>query len=124
MASMPTRVERDLFETAKLAGSRQSRSAAQQIDHWARIGREFESAPSVTVDAVSRVLRGELSYDALPDDTAQALVRASWREQLEERISSLDLESQFVDAGEPWVEAEGDGTLVQRGADGDATRPA
>lgn len=118
---MPTRVDQELFETAKVAGSLHSRSAAQQIDHWARIGREFESAPPVTVEAVSRVLRGELAYDELADDKAQAVVRATWREQLEGRISSLDLESQLVEAGLPWTEAGEDGQLVQRGADGAAT---
>ncbi len=115
MPSTPTRIDQDLFATAKVAGSLHSRSAAQQIDHWARIGREFESAPSVTVDAVSRVLRGERAYDELTDDREQAVVRAGWREQLEQRIASIDLEPQLAEAGLPWVEADADGELVTRG---------
>lgn len=115
MASMPTRVDRELFETAKAAGRLQSRSAAQQIDHWARIGRELEFSPSVTLDAVARVLRGDASYDDLGDDEAQAMVRAGWREGLEERVASLDLASQLEEAGVPWAEADDDGRLVVLG---------
>lgn len=37
---MPTRVDGDLFDAAKSVGAIASRSAAQQISHWARIGRE------------------------------------------------------------------------------------
>lgn len=113
---MPTRVDQELFETAKVAGRLQSRSAAQQIDHWARIGRELEAAPSVTLDSVDRVLRGELSYDELGSDEAQAMVRARWRDGLDERISSLDLQSQLEDADTPWSEADDEGALVTRGA--------
>ena len=35
MKTMPTRIDGDLFEAAKVAGEAQSRSAAQQLDHWA-----------------------------------------------------------------------------------------
>jgi len=115
MATMPTRIQRDLFEAAKHAGEVQSRSAAQQIDHWARIGRELETSPGVTHDQVARVLAGTASYDAL-DETAQAVVRARWDEDVAERTAALDLAAELTAAGDSWVEADAEGNLVARGA--------
>ncbi len=64
MSSMPTRIDGDLFEAAKRAGRVNSRSAAQQLDHWARIGRELEammriglvSGPIPAVRTIGRIL--------------------------------------------------------------------
>lgn len=115
MASMPTRIEQDLFESAKVAGALSSRSAAQQLDHWARIGRELEASPAVTVQAIARVLAGQASYDDL-DDRGQAVVRATWDEQIAARIAGLDLTEELVAAGEPWAEADEDGRVHTRHA--------
>ncbi len=38
----PTRFAADLLESAAVEGQRQSRSAKQQLDHWARVGRAVE----------------------------------------------------------------------------------
>jgi ParD-like antitoxin of type II ParDE toxin-antitoxin system len=113
MATMPTRIDQGLFEAAKAAGELHSRSAAQQLDHWARVGRELEASPAVTHDEIARVLAGQASYDALPD-RGQALVRASWSEQVEGRIGALDLTPSLDAAGQPWAEADADGNVVVR----------
>jgi len=112
---MPTRIEMGLFEAAKQAGEVHSRSAAQQIDHWARIGRELEASPAVTHDQVARVLAGTASYDVL-GETAQAVVRARWDEDIAERAAALDLGAELVAAGDSWVEADAEGNLVVRRA--------
>ena len=36
---VPTRFAADLFESAQVEGDHESRSAKQQLDHWARVGR-------------------------------------------------------------------------------------
>lgn len=115
MATMPTRIDQALFDAAKAVGELHSRSAAQQLDHWARIGRELESSPSVSHEAISRVLAGQASYDEL-GDRAQAVVRASWDEQIAARIDGLDLADRLQDAGRPWPEADADGHVVVRDA--------
>jgi hypothetical protein len=111
MATMPTRIDRALFEAAKAAGELQSRSAAQQLDHWARVGRELEASPAVTHDEIARVLVGQASYDTLTD-RAQAFVRVSWNQQMAERIDTLDFAEQLRVTGQPWVEADADGTVI------------
>lgn len=114
MSTMPTRVDGDLFAAAKSSGAVHSRSAAQQIAHWARIGRELEASTGVSQRDIEAVLRGDGSYDAL-QDREQAVVRGTWDEQIAERLSSLNLEQKFESAGVEWVEADDEGNLVARG---------
>jgi hypothetical protein len=113
MSTMPTRIDGDLFESAKVAGQIHSRSAAQQLDHWARIGREFEASPAVTHDAIERVLTGRASYDEV-DDRAQAVVRAVWDEQIAAKVGGLDFTERLQTTGLPWAEADDDGQVVVR----------
>lgn len=113
MATMPTRIDQRLFDAAKAAGELHSRSAAQQLHHWARIGQQLESSPAVTHDAIERVLSGRMSYDAL-SDPEQAVVRAEWDERIAARIAGLNFEERLRAAGRPWAEADADGNLVMR----------
>ena len=43
-ADRVTRVAADLMDSAAAEGARQSRSAKQQLDHWARVGRAVSSS--------------------------------------------------------------------------------
>jgi hypothetical protein len=113
------RVDGDLFDAAKSVGAVASRSAAQQISHWARIGREVEASPGTSPRDVQRVLACEPGYEY--DDLGerdQAVVRANWDEQMDERRAKLNLAAQFVKSGRPWREAHGmDGHVVTRHPD-------
>lgn len=110
----PARIDDELFASAKLAGSVQSRSAAQQVAHWARIGREIEASGSLSVKDVHEVLAGSRSYDSLTAEQ-QAEVRAEWAMRMDERRASLDLAAAFTEAGRTWVELDDEGDVVQRG---------
>lgn len=105
MATMPTRVDGDLFEAAKATGAVYSRSAAQQLAHWARLGRELEASTSVAHDAIARVLARQASYDELPDP-AQAVVRVEWDDRVAATLAQLDFRESLHAAGKPWAEAE------------------
>jgi hypothetical protein len=120
MSTMPTRIDQGLFEAAKAAGALYSRSAAQQIAHWARLGREVEASPSVTQEAIARVLAGQATYDDL-SDPAQAAVRVEWEDRVASRLSELDYTDRLDAAGRPWAEADEDGNLVTRSAATPAT---
>lgn len=113
MKTMPTRIDGELFAAAKAAGEVHSRSAAQQLDHWARIGRQLEASPAITHDAIERVLAGTLPCDAVAEPE-QALVRTAWDEQIAARISELDFAEEFAASGSGWVEADADGNVVER----------
>jgi len=113
MTTTPMRIDQELFDEARVAGRRDSRSAAQQIDHWARIGRELDSAPSVSRRDIRRVLAGDGSYDDL-SEREQAIVRAEWEERIEERIAGLDLEAEFTASGRAWTDADAAGEPIAR----------
>jgi hypothetical protein len=112
-ANSPTRIDDDLFEAAKAAAATQSRSAAQQVNHWARIGRQLEASGSVSQRDIARVLAGTHSYDAL-DPLSQAVVRTEWDEQMRAVRESLDFTAKLTAAGLPWAEADEAGQTVQR----------
>ncbi|MGH9097190.1 MAG: TA system antitoxin ParD family protein [Acidimicrobiales bacterium] len=110
----PTRIEDDLYASAKLAGDAQSRSASQQVAHWARIGREIQASASISHREIAEVLAGRRSYDGL-DPKEQAIVRAEWAERMTAYREELDLVSRFTAAGRTWVELDSDGKVIERG---------
>ena len=116
----PIRVDDELYASAKLVGRLMSRSAAQQVAHWARIGRELEASPSLSHRAIAAVLDGRRDYDALTDHE-QAVVRAEWAERITERREGLDLARQFESDGHSYVELDQEGNVIRHGAT--ATRP-
>lgn len=116
---MPMRVDGELFEAAKSVGAVASRSAAQQINHWARIGRELEASPGTSQRDIQRVLAGQAAYDDL-GERGQAVVRAIWDEEMAERRGRLDFAAEFTQAGRSWTEADEQGRAVARGAHSDA----
>lgn len=113
MTAMPTRIENDLYAAAKAAGAVMSRSAAQQINHWARVGRELEAAEDISHREIEAVLAGRNSYDTI-NAREQAVVRAEWDERIAAAAAALNLEAEFISADETWVEADAEGNTVAR----------
>jgi hypothetical protein len=65
----PTRVAQDLLDSAGVEGARQSRSAKQQLDHWARVGRAVSMKQTAARRRVEAALAGELpERDLTPDE--------------------------------------------------------
>lgn len=110
----PIRIDDELYESASIVGPTMSRSASQQVSHWARIGREVE-AGGLSTAAITEVLAGARRYDEL-DERAQALIRAEWTDLMAARRSALDLRSEFEAAGETYAELDEDGNVVERTA--------
>ncbi len=109
----PARIDDDLYASAKLAGEAQSRSASQQVAHWARIGREIEASGALSLRDINEVLAGSRSYDGL-SAKEQAIVRAEWSARMDEVRSSLDLADELAAEGRRWVELDADGAVVER----------
>src|ERR1700755_2781482 len=61
----PTRVAADLVDSAKAEGARQSRSAKQQLDHWARVGRAVSSQHTAARRRVEAALAGDVELGEL-----------------------------------------------------------
>jgi hypothetical protein len=109
-ATYPTRIDNDLYASAKLVGGLQDRSAAQQLSHWARVGREIEAA-SVSHRAIADVLTHRRDYDSLTV-REQAVVRAEWEERIAERRDSCDLTGILEAAGASYVEVDRHGNVT------------
>ena len=58
VADRVTRFASDLVDDAAAEGERENRSARQQLEHWARIGREVSSQRAVARRRVEAALRG------------------------------------------------------------------
>lgn len=111
--STPVRIDPDLYASASSVAPVMSRSIAQQIAHWARIGMELEASPGTSIGSVAGVLRGTTSYDDLGSEE-QAVVRAYWTERMRELVDSLRLDEEFAAAQRPYVELDDDGRIVLR----------
>lgn len=110
----PTRIDDDLYASAKLAGEAQSRSAAQQVAHWARLGREIEASSNISQREIALVLAGSARYDDL-SAREQAVVRTAWSARMTGRLDALDLAAEFSTSGRTWVELDDNGEVVERG---------
>lgn len=110
-STIPTRIDTTLFEEAKAAGKRNSRSAAQQLAHWARLGKEIERSNISQLD-IDRCLAGQMSFDDL-GEREQAAVAAQWRVDFGSALASLNLEEEFEAEGrQRWSELDEDGQVV------------
>lgn len=107
----PARIDDDLYASAKLAGQVQSRSASQQVVHWARIGREIEASGTISSKAIAAVLAGARSYDEL-DPEEQAIVRAEWSTRMAELRTTVNIAERSAAQGHGWVELDDDGRVV------------
>ena len=110
-AAAPIRLDRELAAAAREAAQTMSRSVAEQVSHWARLGRELERSPSVSVADVQAVLRGESSYDGLNVQEQAVVVRTAWDEALQARLDGLDLSAAFASEGHAYAELDSSGQV-------------
>jgi ParD-like antitoxin of type II bacterial toxin-antitoxin system len=113
----PTRVAADLFEAAAVEGARQSRSAKQQLDHWARVGR----AVSMTQTSARRRVEAALSGE-LPERDLTASERTVFNGELDAAISEAVRTLRFGDVlaarGVTTVALDDKGSLTRYHPDG------
>lgn len=109
----PIRIDDELYAAAKLVSPLMSRSAAQQVAHWARIGREIEAADTLSHRDIANVLAGSRQYDELTAEE-QAVVRAEWAERVDARRAALNLAHRFADEQRSYVELDSAGNVVTR----------
>ena len=65
VADRVTRFAADLVDSAAAEGARQSRSAKQQLDHWARVGRAVSATHTAPRRRVEAALAGQLATSEL-----------------------------------------------------------
>lgn len=56
MTSVSVRIDKNLFDAAAVEGKAEYRSAAQQINFWANVGRNALANPDLPIDFVAQLL--------------------------------------------------------------------
>jgi hypothetical protein len=119
VADRVTRVAADLFESAAAEGARQSRSAKQQLDHWARVGRAVSHQHSAARRRVEAALVGELALDQLTLEEG-VVFNAEIAASVEESLARTHYGEQLAARGVTTVALNDAGQLVEYRPDGTA----
>jgi ParD-like antitoxin of type II bacterial toxin-antitoxin system len=106
------RVAADLVESAAAEGARQSRSAKQQLDHWARVGRAVSSQHTAARRRVEAALADELPLSALSDEEG-AVFNAEISTAIDERLAHTNYGDVLADRGITMVALDDGGHLVE-----------
>ncbi len=113
VSSNPIRLDADIVAAARQVAPMMARSVAQQIAHWARIGRELEAHPGVSVEKIRDVLSGAKSYDQLSVEE-QSVTRAYWAARMERLRGRLRLDEQLEASAVAYAELDEAGNVVVR----------
>lgn len=117
IADRVTRVAADLFEAAAAEGARQSRSAKQQLDHWARVGRAVSTQHTASRRRVEAALAGTIDVDAL--NTEEGVVfNAEIAAAVEESLARTDYGAVLATRGITTVALDDQGRIVEHRPDG------
>lgn len=120
-ADRVTRIAADLMDSAAAEGARQSRSAKQQLDHWARVGRAVSSQHSVARRKVEAALAGDVPLRDLTDEEG-VVFNAEISAAIQERLVRADYGAVLAARGVTTVALDEDGEIVQYTPDGSSVR--
>jgi hypothetical protein len=116
-ADRVTRVAVDLVESAAAEGARQSRSAKQQLDHWARVGRAVSSQHTASRRRVEAALAGELATKDLTVEEG-VVFNAEISAAIEEHLAHTDYGDELAKRGITTVALDEAGQMVEHRPDG------
>ncbi|MEQ8833090.1 MAG: hypothetical protein RIB67_01445 [Miltoncostaeaceae bacterium] len=116
-ADRPTRVAADLLDSAIVEGARESRSAKQQIDHWARVGRAVCAQQTAARRRVEEALSGDLPLAELSEEEATTF-NAEVQARIEESLRATSLGAVLNAAGVATVSLSDSGELMEHRPDG------
>lgn len=120
MDTRTTRLPVDLIEAAEAEGREEHRSAAKQIEHWARFGMLFDRQTSSSRRRIERTISGDAPLGELSDDE-QVVANAA----IDAMISAAANEQSFADRlaarGVTTVTMDDEGRMVRRHPDGTTT---
>jgi hypothetical protein len=116
----PTRFAIDLLESAAVEGRRESRSAKQQLDHWARVGRSVSMHQTAARRRIEAVLAGESPLAGLTDDE-RLVANAELDASIQAQAESMSFGDRLAAEGVTTVALDDDGALVEYRPDGSST---
>ena len=117
MTDRVTRVAADLVDSAAAEGARQSRSAKQQLDHWARVGRAVSSQHTASRRRVEAALAGDLALAELSVEEG-VVFNAEISAAIEENLAQTHYGKTLAARGITTVALDDAGGLVEHRPDG------
>ena len=112
-----TRFASDLIESATVEGARQSRSAKQQLDHWARVGRSVSMHHTAARRRVEAALEGTLPLTDLNADE-RLVVHAEIDAAIQANLHATDYGRRLAAEGVTTVALDEQGNLIEHHPDG------
>jgi ParD-like antitoxin of type II bacterial toxin-antitoxin system len=112
-----TRVAADLVDSAAAEGARQSRSAKQQLDHWARVGRAVSSQHTAARRRVEAALAGELELRELSVEEG-VVFNAEIAAAIQEGLADTNYGEVLAGRGVTTVALSAAGDIVEHRPDG------
>ena len=119
-ADRVTRVAADLMDSAAAEGARQSRSAKQQLDHWARVGRAVSDQHSAARRRVEAALAGGLELGELTAEEG-VVFNAEISAAIEESLADTDYGALLSARGITTVALDESGQIVSHRPDGSSS---
>ena len=114
-----TRFAADLLDSAAAEGARQSRSAKQQLDHWARVGREVSNQHTTARRRVEAALAGELELRELGVEEG-IVFNAEIAAAIQENLAKSNYGEVLAERGVTTVSLNESGEIVEHRPDGSA----
>jgi len=119
-ADRPTRVPSDLLDSAATEGAKENRSAKQQLEHWARVGRAVCAGQTTSRRRVEAALAGVLPVERLSDEEGMVF-DAETQARVEERLRTTNLGAVLAARGVTTVALNEQGELTEYQPDGTST---
>lgn len=119
-ADRPTRVSSDLFDSAVVEGAKENRSAKQQLEHWARVGKSVCARESASRHRVEAALAGTLPVEDLSDEEG-VVFDSEVQSRLDARLRNVDLGAVLAARGITTVALNDQGELTEYRPDGTST---
>ncbi|MCV7165503.1 TA system antitoxin ParD family protein [Mycobacterium stomatepiae] len=119
-AGRVTRFAADLVDSAAAEGARQSRSAKQQLDHWARVGRAVSSQHSAARRRVEAALAGDLELGELGVEEG-VVFNAEIAAAIQENLNESNYGALLAKRGVTTVALNEAGEIVEHRPDGTST---
>jgi len=120
METKTTRFPVDLIQAAEGAGREEHRSAAKQLEHWARFGMFFDRQTSASNRRIQRAIAGEASLGDL-DANERVVANAAINAAVSTAANEVSFADRLAARGVTTIVMDDEGRMVRRHPDGSTT---
>jgi hypothetical protein len=112
-----TRIAKDLLDAAEVEGEREHRSMAQQVEYWARVGREFTMHDSSGRRIIELAIEN-MAVDQRFEGVMRGALEAETNARIQELMLTTPIARVLAREGTDTVSLDEQGRLVEYRADG------